>query len=86
MTGTTSPSTQTKTPPPDVRAWKQGVIGALNVATSILAARAILMVAVSGDIALTWLCLVEPDPYRLAALAIYSGAVVVPMILMALRK
>jgi hypothetical protein len=59
---------------------------ALNLATRILATRLILLVAISGGIALTWVCLLNPDPYRLVALAIYCGSAVVPMIVMALRR
>jgi hypothetical protein len=56
-------------------------MGALNLATQILAVRLTLLVAVAGGIALTWLALSAPDPYpRLAALLIYGGTVVVPLV------
>jgi hypothetical protein len=66
-------------------AYKAGVIGAVNVLTRMLAVRAILLVSIGGAIALTWLCVENPDPYRLAALMIYSASTVVPMIVMSLR-
>jgi hypothetical protein len=52
-------------------AWKAGVIGACNVLIAVLAVRLIVLVAVSGAIALTWLALQQPDPMRLGALAIF---------------
>ena len=71
------------TPPPSVMpelmqraAWRQGVLGGLNFAALVLSARLIVLVAVGGGIALTWLCLQEPDPYRLGALGIYCVALV----------
>lgn len=69
----------------ELEAWKAGVIGALNIATRILAVRVILLVAMIGGIALTGICLLNPDPYRLIALSIYCGTALVPMILMSLR-
>lgn len=67
-------------------AWRQGVIGALNVLTAILAVRLTLLVAVSGAVWLTWLALQTPDPYRLGALGVYSAVVVVPLIWLAARR
>jgi hypothetical protein len=61
------------------------VIGAVNVLTRMLAVRAILLVAIGGAIALTWLCVENPDVYRLLALMVYSASTVVPMIVMSLR-
>jgi hypothetical protein len=66
--------------------WKAGMLGALNAATAILAARLILLVAVCGAIGLTYLVLREPDPYRLAALGVYAGVVVVPLIWLTARR
>ena len=87
-TSTSTASTARTSRPPeiDVRAWKAGVIAAINVLTRVLAVRAILLVAIAGAIGLTWVCLVQPDPYRLVALAIYCGSAVVPMIITALRR
>lgn len=81
------------TPPPDVRqelvhrtAWKAGVLGALNVIVLVTAVRLILLVSVCGAIALTYLALANPDPYRLIALGIYAGVVVVPMTWLSSRR
>lgn len=57
-------------------AWKQGFVGALNAVMQVTAARMIVLVAVVGGIALTWLTLLEPNPYKLGALAIYAVFVV----------
>ena len=67
-------------------AWKAGLLGALNAATAILAVRLILLVAVVGAIGLSYLVLREPDPYRLAALGVYAGVVVVPLIWLTARR
>jgi hypothetical protein len=66
--------------------WKAGMMGALNVATAILAVRLILLASVLGAIGLTYLVLREPDPYRLAALGVYAGVVVVPLIWLTARR
>ena len=66
-------------------AWKAGVMGALNVATRVLAARLIVLVGVAGGIALAWLALQEPDPLRLGVLAIYAIFVVGPSVWLASR-
>jgi hypothetical protein len=57
-------------------AWRAGVIGAVNVASMILAARLIVLISVLGGIVLTWTALADPNGYRLGALAIYSLCVV----------
>ena len=67
-------------------AWKAGAIGALNVMTSLLAVRVVLLVSVAGAIALTWLALQVPDPLRLGALGIYCALVAVPTVWLAGRK
>ena len=86
LTTTTTPT------PPDLTqefihraAWKAGVLGALNAAVLILAARVAVLIAVAGGIWLTWVALIEPDPYRLGALAIYSLFVVIQTIYLASR-
>jgi hypothetical protein len=61
-------------------------MGALNVVTALLAVRLILLVSVGGATALTWLALRDPDPYRLAALGVYAGVVVVPLVWLAARR
>jgi hypothetical protein len=67
-------------------AWKAGVMGALNVVTAVLAVRLILLVCVCGAIALAYLALMQPDPYRLGALAIYAVAVVLPLVWLSSRR
>jgi hypothetical protein len=90
---TIPPSTPRTTSPPNLQqeyihraAWKAGLLGALNVATAILAARLVVLVAVIGGIALTWLALAVPDPVRLGALGIYCVAVVIPSVWLASRR
>jgi hypothetical protein len=67
-------------------AWKSGVMGALNVATAILAVRLTLLVAVGGAIACAYLVMREPDPYRLGALVAYALLVVGPLIWLTARR
>jgi hypothetical protein len=67
-------------------AWKQGLIGALNALSVILAVRLTLLVAVCGAIALAYLALQQADPYRLAALGIYAAVVCVPLVWLAARR
>ena len=67
-------------------AWRQGVIGALNVLTAILAVRLTLLVSVGGAIGVAYLVLKDPDPYRLGALAVYAASVVLPLIWLAARR
>ena len=78
--------------PPDIQqevlarsAWKQAVLGSLNMISVILAVRLTLLVSVCGATALTYLALQNPDPYRLGALAIYA-AVVGMMVWLASRR
>ena len=61
-------------------------MGALNVFTALLAVRLTLLVSVCGAIGLTYLALVSPDPYRLAALGVYAAVVVVPLVWLASRR
>jgi hypothetical protein len=89
----TPPSMPRTTSPPNLQAeyvhraaWKAGVLGAINVAVAVLAARLVVLVAVIGGIALTWLALAIPDPMRLGALGIYCVAVVIPCIWLAGRR
>lgn len=60
-------------------AWKQGVLGAVNVAAQVLAVRMILLLAVLGAVILSVLALRLPDLLRLAALGIYTVTVVLPL-------
>ena len=93
LTSTLSPTTSPTTPQPNLPhealtrlAWKQAVLGALNVAIQIVAVRLAVLVAVAGGIALTWLALQEADPMRLGALALYGALVVIPVIWLAGRR
>ena len=100
LTSTLAPTTTTTTtPPPNLgeptaafgelvsrAAWRQGVLGALNLAVTILAVRLIVLVGVGGGIALTWLALDQPDPMRLGALALYGLLIMVPVIWLAGRR
>lgn len=61
-------------------------MGAFNVLAIVLGVRLTLLVAVGGAIALTWLALVQPDLYRLGALAVYAAVVVVPLVWLAGRR
>ena len=60
-------------------------MGALNVATRVLAARLIVLIGVAGGMWLTWVTLENADPYRLAALGIYAVFVVGPAVWLASR-
>ena len=66
--------------------WKQGVMGAMNVATRILAVRMILLLAVLGAVILTWLALLTADPVRLGAVALYTITVVMPLVWLSSRN
>ena len=62
------------------------MLGALSFASAVLAARLILLVSVCGAIALSYLALTNPDPYRLGALSIYALVVVVPLVWLSARR
>lgn len=66
-------------------AWRAGVIGALNIASQVLAARLIVLIAVLGGIVLTFTALGNPDPYRIGTLLIYAVGVVLPSVWLAGR-
>ena len=93
-TPTTSTTSSTLSPAPTTSsdelvsrlAWRNGVLGALTVAIRILAARAILLFAVLGAIGLAWLALSSSDYVRMAALALYTITVVVPLIWLAAKS
>ena len=61
-------------------AWKAAMLGSLNVLVAVLAVRFIVLVAVAGGIALTWVGLAQPDTYKLGLLAIYASGVVIPVV------
>jgi hypothetical protein len=92
MAGTTATATPPN-PQPNLQnefvtrsAWKQGVLGAVNVFAAVLAARLILLIAVVGAIWLTVQAIATPDPLKLAALGIYALVVVVPTVWLASRR
>ena len=60
--------------------WKAGFIVALNLASQILAARLILLVAVLGAIALAWISLPTLDWAKVVLLAIYCCGVLGPLV------
>lgn len=62
------------------------MLAVINTVAAVLAVRLIVLVAVSGGVALTYLALGHPDPYRLGALAIYCLAVVIPAMALAARR
>lgn len=93
QTGSSTPNTATTTNQTTLQneyihraAWKAGVLGTLNVISAVLAVRLILLVSVSGAVALAYLALHEPDPYRLGALAVYGVLVVLPLVWLAARR
>ena len=67
-------------------AWRAGVIGALTIATRILAARAILMLAMIGAIGLAVMALIEGDYLRLAVLATYLIGCLAPLVWLSSRS
>lgn len=68
------------------RAWKAGMLGAINVLAAVLAARWIAMMSVSGAILLSLAVLPQPDLYKLGLLSIYCLAVVGPCIWLAAKR
>jgi len=81
-------ATTTNTPIEQIHraAWKAGVLGALNVIVLVTAVRLILLVSVCGAIALAFLALQQPDPYRLGTLTIYTLLVVGPVVWLSSRR
>lgn len=61
------------------------MLGAMNLATAILAARLIVLIAVVGAIVLTWAALGDPNPWRLALVGAYGLLVVAPCVWLAGR-
>jgi hypothetical protein len=62
------------------------VLGALNLLIVVTATRIMVLVAVVGAIVLTSVALDGPDPWRLVALAIYTIAVVIPVVWLSSRR
>ena len=62
-------------------------MGTVNVLMTLIAVRLTLLVSVGGAVWLSWLALTGPEsPYRLAALAVYSAVVVVPLVWLSARR
>lgn len=59
------------------------MLGAINVLSRVLAARAIMLIAVVGGIMLTFPALSQPDWFRLGIIAVYCVGVVVPVAILA---
>jgi hypothetical protein len=86
-TGTTTPpSVSRETEFQHRSAWKAGVIGAFNALAIVLAVRLILLVAIVGAFYLTVIAIDRPDPWRMAALAIYCVVTVIPTVWLASRR
>lgn len=66
-------------------AWKASVMGSLNVLVAVVAIRFALLVAIVGAIVLTYITIASPDPWRLAALGVYTALVVLPATWLASR-
>jgi hypothetical protein len=64
-------------------AWKQAVMGTLNVLVTVLAVRLTLLVAVCGAFWLAWAASSGPMPAAAIVPAVYSVLVVVPLVWLA---
>jgi hypothetical protein len=64
-------------------AWKQGVLGAVNLMAMVLAGRVLVLVAIAGAIFLSWMSLGNPDLNRQIILGIYCAFVVCPTVALA---
>jgi len=61
-------------------------MGAVNVLAQVLAVRLTLLVGVAGAIFLTSYVLGTKDMYQYLPVAVYCGAVVIPLVWLAARK
>jgi hypothetical protein len=66
--------------------WKASVMATFNVALHVIAARLILLVAVSGAISLAWAASYATAPMAWVIPAVYSVLVVVPLVWLAGRQ
>ena len=66
-------------------AWKASVLATLNVLLAVVAIRFAFLVAIVGAIVLTYITIASPDPWRLAALGVYTALVVLPATWLASR-
>src|SRR5262245_59077088 len=83
----------TTIPPPEIQvelqhraAWRAGVLGAFNVAATILAVRIILLLGIAGALALAWVAIRDVEPLRLGALGLYMVGVVLPLVWLSSRR
>lgn len=67
-------------------AWRQGVIGSINVLAAVLAARLILMLATAGALLLTYLAIRTAQPLQLGAVALYLAGVILPLVWLAGKR
>jgi hypothetical protein len=70
-------------------AWRNGVMGALNLLAVVLAVRLVLLVAVIGALWLAKLALDVPIAMQMPALVmlgVYCATVVIPMVWLSSRK
>lgn len=68
------------------RAWRASVIGSLNVAAMILAARFILLLATLGAFVLAYIATQSAQPLQLVAVGIYLLGVVFPLTWLSSRQ
>lgn len=68
------------------RAWRASVIGSLNVAAMILAARFILLLATLGAFCLAYIATQSAQPLQLVAVGIYLLGVVFPLTWLSSRQ
>jgi hypothetical protein len=91
---TTTATTQPKTVSRETEfmtraAWRNGVMGALNLLAVVLAVRLVLLVAVIGALWLAKLALDVPVAMQMPALVmlgVYCATVVIPMVWLSSRK
>jgi hypothetical protein len=62
------------------------VLGSLNLAATVLAARMILLLAVLGAIGLTWLALAARDLLLTVPVGLYTVTVCLPLVWLAGRR
>lgn len=67
-------------------AWRAAVIGSLNVAAQILAARLVLLLSVVGAFALGWRAVSGGQPMQLGAVGLYTITVVLPITWLCARR
>lgn len=89
MMATAATTTAAKPPSQEAMsraAFRSAVIGTVNVLLIVLAIRLILLVAVGGAVALTFLAMQTPDLWRVVAAAVYAITIVCPLIWLSGRR